>query len=93
MPSGIQLFARTSFDAHWGFTHTRLNTAVERTANKLAGILNMGIIRLLSDDGSYKTWTEYMQIYECSFELSAVEYAGWRVENGAITPGSLIPTR
>jgi hypothetical protein len=51
----------------------------------------MGIIRLPSDDGSYKTWTEYMQIYECSFELSAVEYAGWCIENGVITPGSLNP--
>lgn len=93
-PDNSVLFAQSFFSAHFGFGHTRLNTSIMPHADSSGSLVSVSIVRLLGgddDSDNRATWMDKMQVYDCIFGLSAIEYANWRIVNGTIIPGSRTP--
>ncbi|KAI1856039.1 hypothetical protein JX265_011936 [Neoarthrinium moseri] len=90
-PSQSVLFASTSFSDRLGFGHTRLNTSLTRNPSREIGaVLSLSVVRL-PDVGTRDTWMDGMEVHDCLFRLSAIEYANWRMVNGTILPGLRTP--
>ena len=86
-PDGSRLYGNTGFSAHWGFTFTRVNSSLNIGATVQDGLLGFGVIRFVPGYADSSSWKGGMQIHECTFSLSALEYTGWSVTNGTISPG------
>ncbi|KAK7921262.1 hypothetical protein PG985_009284 [Apiospora marii] len=90
-PAGLQLYGKTAFSAHWGFTHTRVNTSLDNTVGDWSpmndALLRFGVIRFAPNFASYSTWKDGMKVHECTYALSAFEYSDWSITNGTINPG------
>ncbi|KAK7977397.1 hypothetical protein PG988_004887 [Apiospora saccharicola] len=90
-PAGLELYGKTTFSAHWGFTHTRVNTSLDSTAGDWSpmndGLLRFGVIRFAPNFASSTTWKDGLKVHECAYALSAFAYSGWSITNGTISQG------
>lgn len=96
LPSGAELGAYSTLDAHSGFGHTTLNASVNLTSpDQFAPILsNVGIIWFSNDDNENNfeisaDWQKNLKAYECTYEVCALAYSNWTSVNGTVRPGTL----
>ncbi|KAK8050972.1 hypothetical protein PG993_002357 [Apiospora rasikravindrae] len=88
-PGGFDIYGSSSHAGMWGNLQTRFNTTIgSRNSPYDTKLLRFGVGRFPSE--TYN-WTEGKLIYECTFELVALEYTNWNITNATIHPGSATP--
>lgn len=90
-PAGAELYVGTFYSAATSVTHTNLNVSVEINARDRQRSANMSVVRIPSNNLVKDDWKTGMQVYDCGFQYSAIEYSGWRMINGTLLPGTRKP--
>lgn len=92
-PSGLDLYAHSSFGAHSGFTYTSINTTAF-AGRTTSSIMIMGVITFDNAAALAGTspvcdtsWQDTLTVYECSLDICAVSYENYSYVDGSLQDG------
>lgn len=94
-PSGLDLYAYSTYSAHSGFSYTTINTTAIQ-GQTTSSIAAMGVITFDDADkldpnrsgGVCDTkWLDSLTVYDCSIDLCAVSYENFSYVDGSLQEG------